>query len=296
MNLLNYFAVFALVLAKKGVVVMHKRVLLLLDLEGVNNVVGEPYSGLSKGTEQWQIAVEQATLEINAAAEALFDAGAAKVGFWDNHGGGGNVDEAKLDSRIVIHHPEGGMPRMYFAAGEYDCACFFGYHAMEGTLGGVLAHTMNSKCNQFYKLNGKYIGEVDMDAYILAESGIPSVFFAGGDIACSQAKRAVPGIVTVVTKKEISRNAAEFRDNAELLRDIGEQITVAVDQDVVPNKLAFPAVFEKSFKRMEDAAVYLTKMTGRGIAAEHPEDDILGRDAHTVVSKVNGILEFISCI
>ena len=32
--------------------VMHKRVLLLLDLEGVNNVVGEPYSGLSKGTEQ----------------------------------------------------------------------------------------------------------------------------------------------------------------------------------------------------------------------------------------------------
>ena len=31
---------------------MFKRILLLLDLEGVNNVKGEPYSGLAKGTEE----------------------------------------------------------------------------------------------------------------------------------------------------------------------------------------------------------------------------------------------------
>ena len=68
---------------------MYRRVLLLLDLEGVNRVVGEPYLGLGKGSEQWEIAVEQALLEINAAAEALFEAGVEKVGLWDNHGGGG---------------------------------------------------------------------------------------------------------------------------------------------------------------------------------------------------------------
>ena len=32
---------------------MYKRVLLALDLEGVNYVVGEPYNGLERDTEQW---------------------------------------------------------------------------------------------------------------------------------------------------------------------------------------------------------------------------------------------------
>ena len=275
---------------------MYRRVLLLLDLEGVNRVKGEPYLALGKGTEQWVIAVEQAILEINTAAEALFDAGAEKVGLWDNHGGGGNIDEARLDPRITFHTPDKDRPRMYFAQGEYDCICFFGYHAMEGTLGGVLAHTMNSKVNQYYKLNGSYIGEVDMDAYIAAEFGIPSVFFAAGNIACSQAKRAVPHIVTVTTKYELSRNEARFRDNEDLLADIRRQIIAAVTMEADPLKLSFPAEFEKSFKRVEDAAAYLIRLKNSGISAEHPADDILGADAHTVVSTVQDMLQFIICI
>ena len=275
---------------------MYSRVLLLLDLEGVNNVVGEPYSGLGKETEQWFVAREQAVLEINAAAEALFAAGVQKVGLWDNHGGGGNVDTSLLDPRITVEVPDKDRPRMYFAAGKYDCACFFGYHTMEGTLGGVLAHTMNSKKNQHYKLNGRYIGEVDMDSYILAEADIPCAFFAGGDITCAQAKRSLRWLEPVVTKREISRNEAEFRDNAELLSDIRKNIVIAMNNGVGVKKLAYPLTFEKSFKRVEDGAAYLAKLLRLRITAEHPEDAILGRDAHTVVSCVNNISEFISCI
>lgn len=275
---------------------MFKRVLILLDLEGVNRVVGVPYSGLSRDSDQWKIATEQALLEINAAADALFAAGADVVGLWDNHGGGENVDVTRLDPRLTIHVAEKGRPRMYFAEGAYDCVCFFGYHAMEGTLGGVLAHTMNSAKNQYYKLNGSYIGEVDMDAFIAAEFGIPSVFFAGGNIACAQAKRAVPHMVTVTTKRELARNEAEFRNNDELLADIRTQIVAAVSSDAEPIKLAFPAVFAKSFKRMEDAAEQLARLQKRGISAEHPADDILGRDAHTVTATVENMAEFIACI
>ena len=271
---------------------MGKKILLALDLEGVNNVVGEPYSGLSKGTPQYEIAVKQAALEINAAAEALFEAGAEKVALWDNHGGGKNISPQQLDNRIELLDPDMKRLRMYFG-GEYDCICFFGYHAMEGTLGGVLAHTMNSKANQYYKLNGKYIGEVDMDAYIAASHGVSSCFFAGGDIACRQAARAVPGIVTVVTKRELSRNEAEFRDNAELLCDIKKSIVEAVSAPAPITQLTFPATMEKSFKRMEDAAAYLVRLKSRGLEADHPDDDILGKDAHTVVSTVNGIDDFI---
>ena len=275
---------------------MYSRVLLLLDLEGVNNVVGEPYSGLGKDTEQWFVAREQAVLEINAAAEALFAAGVQKVGLWDNHGGGGNVDTSLLDPRITVEVPDKDSPRMYFAAGKYDCACFFGYHTMEGTLGGVLAHTMNSKKNQHYKLNGRYRGEVDMDSYILAEADIPCVFFAGGDITCAQAKRSLPHIVTVTTKKEISRNEAEFRDNDELFADIKKGIVRAVTTDSEAYALDFPATLEKSFKRTEDAAKYFERLRAAGIAADYLDDEVLLKDAHTVVSTVNDMDEFIRCI
>ena len=273
---------------------MKKKVLIACDLEGVNNVVGEPYVGLGKDTEQWRIAKDQAALEINAAAKAFFALGAERVALWDNHGGGNNIDKAALDKRIDLIVCEPGKPRMYFVT-DYDFVCYIGYHAMEGTLGGVLAHTMNSKNNQYYKLNGKYIGEVDMDAYIAASYGVPSCLFIGGDIACAQASRAVPGIVTVITKKELSRNDAIFRNNEELFADIKSAVeTIKEDMPLYP--LTYPSRFEKSFKRVEDAAKYYKKLQSIGIVSEYLDDEILGKDAHTVVSTVNDIFEFIKCI
>ena len=273
-----------------------KRILFALDLEGVNNVVGEPYSGLVKDSPQWHVAKKQAALEINAAADALFASGAEKIGLWDNHAGGGNIDASDVDPRISLISYDKNLPRMYFADGEYDCICFFGYHAMEGTLGGVLAHTMSSKIVQYYKLNGKYIGEIDMDAYIAAEKGMPTVFFAGGNIACQQAERAVSGIVTVETKKELSRNEAIFRSNEDLFSDIRENIVKAVALPNYPRTLKYPSVMEKSFKRVEDAEKYLAYLHRIGIDSSYPDDDILGKDAHTVVSTVHNMDDFITCI
>ena len=151
---------------------------------------------------------------------------------------------------------------------------------------------MSSVSVQYYKLNGTYIGEVDMDAAIAASHGIPCRFFAGGDIACSQARRAVEGIVTVTTKTELSRNRAVFRDSEELLRDIRESIVRAVRTECAPRPISFPCVMEKSFKRVEDAAAYLERVRARGIEAEYPEDLVLGRDAHTVKTTPTDIDEF----
>lgn len=274
---------------------MYKKTLIALDLEGINNVKGVPYEALSKDTDEWKIARKQGALEVNAAADALFGAGADVVALWDNHGGGHNIDPADIDPRITLLDPDLSKPRMYFAD-DYDCVCYFGYHAMEGTLGGVLAHTMSSKTVQFYKLNGKYIGEIDMDAYIAAAHGKPSVFFCAGDIACAQAKRAVSGITIVVTKHEISRNEADFRNNSELFDEIREKIVSAVKSSHDYKTLSFPAVFEKSFKRVEDADKYLNRLKSRGVDADYLSDEVMGKDAHTVQSTVHNISEFIACI
>ena len=271
-----------------------ERILLLCDLEGVGGVVGVPYEGLHRGTEQWEIARRQAPLELNAAAGALFAAGARTVALWDNHGGGGNIDPSDLDPRITVIKPDG--PRLGFAEGAFDLICFFGYHAMEGTLGGVLAHTMNSAKVQFYRLDGSYIGEVDIDAAIAGSYGIPCCFFAGGDIACAQAARAVPGIATVITKTELERNRAVFRDNSELLPEIAQTVVRAAADPPAPKRTAFPCVFEKSFKRVEDAAVYLSRLRALGLPAEYPSDPVLGSDAHTVRTQVRDTGELVNCI
>ena len=46
----------------------------------------------------------------------------------------------------------------------------------------------------------------------------------------------------------------------------------------------------------EDAAKYLSRLQKRGIEAEYLTDEVLGKDAHTVVSTVHNIEEFIVCI
>ena len=53
---------------------------------------------------------------------------------------------------------------------------------------------------------------------------------------------------------------------------------------------------EKSYKRTEDAAIYLKRIVEKGIAADYLESDVLGKDAHTVTSIVNDVYEFITCI
>lgn len=274
---------------------MYKRILFALDLEGVNNVAGEPYEGLN-ATKDYSIAINQAALEINAAAEALFSIGAEKVDLWDNHGGGGNIKKEQLDPRVKLLEVDRTAPRMEFAKGEYDCLCFFGYHTMEGTLGGVLAHTMNSKAHQYYKINGKYIGEIDIDSAIAAELNMPSVFFVGGDLTCKQAKATVPEIVTVITKKEISRNKAVFRDNDELFAEIKEKIKLAVQSDATYKRLSFPFVFEKSFKRVEDADCHFERYKDEKLDVNYLDDEIMGKDAHTLVINVNKLDEFLKVI
>ncbi|MBE6760930.1 MAG: hypothetical protein E7551_01425 [Ruminococcaceae bacterium] len=274
---------------------MHKRILFALDLEGVNFVVGAPYIRFGD-TPDYKVAVREAATEINAAAEALFSAGVTKIDVWDNHAGGGNLSQDMLDSRVTLLKVDPTLPRMSFAQDKYDCICYFGYHTMEGTLGGVLAHTMNGFEHQYYKINGKYIGEIDIDCGIAAEHSMPSVFFAGGDLTCKQAAASVPDIITVVTKEEISRNKAIFRNNDELLAEIKEKIQLAVNKEATLKRLIFPLVFEKSFKRVERAAEFMEDCISFNLDADYLSDEVMGKDGHTVVINIKDINEFLKVI
>ena len=226
-------------------------------------------------------------LKVNTVARALFDTGAEFVALWDNHGGGGNLDYSLLDKRIELIVPDNSKIRQSFAKDYgFDAIYFIGYHAMEGTVGAVLSHTWNSSKFQYFKINGKPAGEFKMDAYLAAENGYSPVFFSGDDKACAEAKAHIPEIVTVETKKGISRNKAIFRDNEGLLSELYEKAKLATALRVEAKKLEFPLTFEIRYTRMEDAENALNISLSEGMKCYY------NGDAHTVLYIVEKLSQF----
>lgn len=260
--------------------------LIAMDLEGIHGVVGIPYSGLSKGSDTHIQACENALKEVNTAIRALFDQGADKVVFWDNHGGGGNLDPAQIDSRAIQVCPKGEPYRFDFVNGyHFDGILLMGYHSREGTLGGVLAHTYNSSKIQYVKLDGKPMGEIEIDSYICAAHKIPVLFLSSDDVCIRQAKETLPNITTVTTKFAKSRNAAEFKDEKVVLDELYEGIKTAITSYTTDMPLyPCPAKVEIRYTRMEDAEKVYNKIK------EKQEIPVAyGEDAHILVFTVDRI-------
>lgn len=247
--------------------------LIAVDLEGVHGVVGEQNKGLNRMVADYPIAVENATLEVNTAIKALFDSGATKVFVWDNHGGGGNLDFSKIDSRATEIIPDKSRQRMDFLK-EHTIAgvLYIGYHSKEGTVNGVLAHTYNSVDHQYFKINGKQLGELDFDTCIAGAYGVPAIFAACDDLCVLQMQACSPQTVCAVTKYATGRNSAIFRDREDVLKEIYEGVRNAVNKDIPPVYLRFPCDFEVRYTRMEMAAWRLETLKGQLSNLHYGED------------------------
>lgn len=253
---------------------MGRDYLIAVDLEGIHGVIGEPYKSLYPDVADYAVALENAVKEVNCATEALFAAGAERVAVWDNHGSGKNLDFAKIDRRVIrVENPP--MPRYerFSFAKNFDFAgiIFLGYHSKEGSFNGVLAHTYSAKTIQYYKIDGKMMGEAEIDAYIAGALGIPVLFCASDDVCVKQVEDAIPGIHTVVTKIGKGRNRADFLDEEKVLKNISDTVTECIRH---PNKavvLSYPCEIEVNYTRAETAEAVLRKVRNYGQDAHYGE-------------------------
>jgi D-amino peptidase len=145
-------------------------------------------------------AMKLLTWEVNAAVDGILDAAPdAEVVVWDGHGSGGiDVMEFHPKAKLIARGP---ISPPYFLDATFDAQFFVGQHAMAGTENAPLCHTYSSKTIEYYKLNGRFIGEFG-GRTILAGTlfGIPSVFVAGDDKAVAEARAMVPDICGAVVK------------------------------------------------------------------------------------------------
>lgn len=211
--------------------------MIAVDCEGCACVVGEPGVSLSCSANM-AFARGQATREANAAARALFDAGAGQVVIWDNHGDGANLHFEQLDSRCEVVLGSGFSRRFPALDESYTGVLMIGYHAMAGAA-GVLAHSYSSSAYRAIRVNGVEVGEMALDAAVAGELGVPLIFLSSDDQGCAEARCFMPWVETVTTKQALGHNRAFGKHPDTVVADI----LAGVDRAVKTLKVKKPFTF-----------------------------------------------------
>ena len=190
-------------IAKEGL-----KVMIQADFEGVTGVVN--FDEIYPGHTHFDRNCEILTMEINAAVEGAFAAGASEVIVRDGHAGNINVNPVLLDKRAKLTRGRlPGTPHTMVLGidSTFDALLFIGAHARAGVENGTLSHTMSLKVVDF-SINGKPLFEAAYNALYAGQFGVPVVFLAGDDAACREALENFGDIETVATKYSFGRTCA----------------------------------------------------------------------------------------
>ncbi len=225
-----------------------------VDCEGVSCVVGRPGGSLSD-SENFAWAQKQATAEANAAATALFDMGAEEVIVWDNHHSGVNLHYDELDSRCSILLGSGHRGRFPTIDESFGGVLFIGYHSRDNVREAALAHTYSSLSYQYYKINGKEVGEMEIDAAFAGLVNVPVIFASSDDKCIAQAKESFPWVETVVTKQSLSWNSVISKHPKTVCREIYDGVKQAAArlEEMQSYTFAEPLNVEIRYKRLDAA-------------------------------------------
>jgi D-amino peptidase len=225
-----------------------------VDCDGPACVVGQPGKTLSFSCD-YGFARRQATREADAAARALLDAGAGRVVVWDNHGAGANLEYDHLDDRCEIALGAGFDGRWPGLDATFSGVLMIGYHAMEGTPQGVLAHTYSPGAYRCIRVNDTEVGEMPLDAAVAGAHGVPALLVASDDHGCAEARRFMPWIETVETKRGLGRNVAFSKHPVRAAREVYDATRRAVErlEEMQPFGFEKPTEVEIRFKRPHQA-------------------------------------------
>jgi D-amino peptidase len=172
-----------------------------VDMEGGSGIVLPDQ--VRQDAPLYQEARRYLTGDVNACVRGLFRGGAKRVTVRDAHVNGFNLIWSELDSRVEVMQGRAGNERFPGLA-RCDGMVLLGYHAMAGTPGAILEHTMSSKGWQNFWMNGQLCGEVAIDAAVAGEVGVPILMVSGDDKVCREAKALIPHVVIAQVKTGVS--------------------------------------------------------------------------------------------
>lgn len=188
-------------------------VLISVDLEGVAGIATRQQ--IQPGGRDYPTARVLMTEEANAAVAGAFDGGATSVVVNDSHGPADNLLGERLDRRAdyVVGDPK-PLDMVQEVTSRTGVVLFVGYHAAAASPGGVLGHTYSGGGFADVRLNGRSIGEAELNGLVASAEGVPVGLVTGDDVTCAAAEAAFPGVVTVAVKTALGRTAARSKHPA----------------------------------------------------------------------------------
>lgn len=175
------------------------KVYISADIEGVTGVTNWNETELDNA--EHEEAAKQMTAEVLAACRGAIAAGATEIYVKDGHDSARNMLQDDFPDEVTLIRGWTNSPESMVAGIDesFDAAIFIGYHSGAGFNGNPLSHTMNTD-NNYFKINGKYAAEFDMNSYVAAYFGVPVVFMSGDLQLCEHAKELNPAIELVAVK------------------------------------------------------------------------------------------------
>jgi D-amino peptidase len=238
------------------------KIFISADIEGISGVA----TGVQlKKESEYQRFRKLMTQDVNAAIEGAFAGGATEVVVADGHGNMSNILIEELDSRAsLISGNNRVMCQMEGLDATFDGVFFVGYHGREGgSERAVINHSLAGICVEEMKINGKVVGETEMNAGVAGFFNIPVLLVTGDDALVEEIKPTLPNVEYAVVKRGIDRFAAELlplEKAHQLIRTKAEQ-AVKNRINVKPYKVEGSVTFEITFKLTNQALMTTTLPT-----------------------------------
>ncbi|WP_188454279.1 M55 family metallopeptidase [Virgibacillus oceani] len=238
------------------------KVFISADMEGISGVATNQQL---KTPSEYQRFRKLMTADVNAAIDGAINGGATEVVVADGHGNMSNILIEDLDTRArLVSGSNRVMCQLEGLDDSFAGIMFVGHHGREGGSDlTVISHTLAGVCVNEMKVNGKIVGETELNAYVAGAFGVPPLFISGDDAYIKEVKETLPNVESAITKRAVDRFAAELI-HPETAQDAIRQKSEAAVQKVKEQKpvtLNGPITFELEFKGPQQAKMTTTLPT-----------------------------------
>lgn len=237
------------------------KVFISADIEGISGVATNQQL---KTNSEYQRFRKLMMADVNAAIEGACNGGATEVVVADGHGNMSNLLIEDLDPRArLVSGSNRVMCQLEGLDESFDAIMFVGHHGREGGSDAVISHTLAGICVNEMKINGKVVGETEMNAFVAGAFGVPAVFISGDDAYVKEVKETLPEVEAVVVKRAVDRFAAELIHPTVAAGQIREKAEIAIQKakTIEPLAIQGPVTFEIQFKGPQQAKMTTTLPT-----------------------------------
>ncbi len=231
------------------------RVLISADAEGVTGITNT--NELLFGKVHYEFMREMMTEDVNAAVVGAFDGGATEVVVNDSHWTMTNVLIERLDARADLIKGFHKHLCMVEGVQDADAVFFLGYHCRTGDSDGVGNETILGREIVEIRMNGRPVGESEINAAVCGQFGVPVVFASGDNLYERELRETLPHVEFGLTKYALDRWTARCLSPERSRLNIRQSAQRAVERagrdEFQPYRLEGPVQLSVTFSSTAEA-------------------------------------------